>query len=145
MSIRIRVCAFLSRDDEVLLVKHEKESREYWLLPGGGVEQGEDLHQAIIRELKEETSLDVKPRQLLFVCESISPEGRHVLHVCFKCDQIGGDLKVHKDERLKDALFFDKNELAKLTIYPNITSNLIEFLTDENETKNAEYLGNLWH
>lgn len=145
MSIRIRVCALIVKDDTVLLVKHQKEGREYWLLPGGGVDEGEDLNKALARELKEETSFDVRPEDLLFVCESIDHGGRHVLHICLKSTIISGDLKVNPDNRLKDARFFSKNELKDLTIYPDITQNILDFLDGKGIGAGAKYLGNLWH
>ena len=68
---RLRVAAFiLNSKNELLLVKHEKNGRSYWLLPGGGVEFGESLKQALKRELKEELSIEkCKLENIVFVKE----------------------------------------------------------------------------
>jgi len=145
MSIRIRASAVLIQNNKLLLVNHQKEHMSYWLLPGGGVEHTETLHQALIREIQEEVSLDIKPQDLLFVCESISPGGRHVLHLVFNCRVEGGRLTVNTDERLKDGRFFNEEQLSKLTIYPEIKNLLIEILQKGGEVERPRYLGNLWH
>jgi ADP-ribose pyrophosphatase YjhB (NUDIX family) len=56
------------RDHHILLIMHrEHESgRTYWLVPGGGMEDGESEEQCVIREMKEETNLDVTVERLLF-------------------------------------------------------------------------------
>ena len=54
---RIRVAGLLRRGDAVLLCNHRKGEQSYWLLPGGGVEEGETLEQALRRELVEECGL----------------------------------------------------------------------------------------
>lgn len=48
------------------MVKHQHNGRIYWTLPGGGVMEGESLEQTAIREVLEETSLDVKVVKFLF-------------------------------------------------------------------------------
>ena len=55
---RIRVSAVLRREGRILLIRQEKPGREYWLLPGGGVNMGETLLQAVQRELSEECGID---------------------------------------------------------------------------------------
>ncbi|HKA25817.1 MAG TPA: NUDIX domain-containing protein, partial [Gaiellaceae bacterium] len=54
---RIRVSALLRWNDRVLLCRHEKPGKEYWLLPGGGVNSGESLVDALHRELAEELGI----------------------------------------------------------------------------------------
>jgi len=49
---RIRVSAILRREGRILLCRHEKAGREYWLLPGGGVDLGESLAEALQRACK---------------------------------------------------------------------------------------------
>ena len=63
---RIRVSALLQWNDRVLLCRHEKPGKEYWLLPGGGVNTGESLVDALHRELAEE----------LGIVEEIAVEGK---------------------------------------------------------------------
>ena len=71
---RIRVAALIRRGDSVLLCNHTKLGRSYWLLPGGGVEEGESLHEALLRELDEECSLrSVTLEGPIAIAESISP------------------------------------------------------------------------
>ena len=57
MEPRIRVSALLRRGERVLLCRHEKVGRHYWLLPGGGVNGGETLVRALQRELTEELGI----------------------------------------------------------------------------------------
>ncbi|MBC8496375.1 MAG: NUDIX hydrolase [Chloroflexi bacterium] len=64
--MRPRVCAAIIREKKILMVKHEHKGQRYWTLPGGGVEAGERLEQAVIREVKEETHLLISDPKLLF-------------------------------------------------------------------------------
>ena len=47
MEPRIRVSAVLRREGRTLLIRQEKPGKEYWMLPGGGVDVGETLLQAL--------------------------------------------------------------------------------------------------
>jgi ADP-ribose pyrophosphatase YjhB (NUDIX family) len=85
---RIRVSALIRRGDAVLLCNHTKLGRSYWLLPGGGVEEGESLHEALLRELDEECSLrSVRLDGPIALAESIAPADqrprKHVVQLIF--------------------------------------------------------------
>lgn len=68
----VGVGAIVFRNKEVLLVKRNKEpSKGFWSIPGGLVELGEDLREALKREVKEECGLEIKPRILLDVITAI--------------------------------------------------------------------------
>jgi 8-oxo-dGTP pyrophosphatase MutT (NUDIX family) len=55
------------RNDQILLIKHRHYNNEleYWLLPGGGREEGETEEECVKREIKEETNLDVVVERLI--------------------------------------------------------------------------------
>ena len=63
MEPRIRVSAMLRWQDRILLCRHEKPGRgEYWLLPGGGVNSGESLVDALHRELRRRSGSRTRSR-----------------------------------------------------------------------------------
>ena len=73
--------------------KENKEVKEYYVIPGGGVDDSEDLEQAVIRELKEEFSVDVKIERYLGVKETTD-----TIEHFFKCSIIKGTPKLGGEE-----------------------------------------------
>ena len=63
---RPRACGALIRNETILMVRHAEPTRSYWTLPGGGVEAGETLAEAAMREVFEETGLRVRTVRLLW-------------------------------------------------------------------------------
>jgi len=88
---------------KILLVERGKEPlKGYWSLPGGVLETGETLEQGIIREVREETGLEVEPLQMLEIFERIirdshgAPEYHYVL-IDYICRITGGSLRAAAD------------------------------------------------
>jgi 8-oxo-dGTP diphosphatase len=79
----VAVGAVILDGDRVLLVKRGQEPlKGEWSLPGGAVETGEPLEAAVVREVREETCLDVVVGQVVEVLDSIrlDAEGRAEYH-----------------------------------------------------------------
>jgi ADP-ribose pyrophosphatase YjhB (NUDIX family) len=72
-SIRVAANAVIVRDGRVLLVEFSGGTkRAHFNFPGGGVELGETLEEAVRREVREETCLDVSVVRLLLIVESVA-------------------------------------------------------------------------
>jgi len=63
--MRHRAAAIIIRNNQLLVIHRKKPGRDYYILPGGGLEPDESFPDACIREVKEETGLDVIGLQLV--------------------------------------------------------------------------------
>jgi len=141
---RVRVAAIIVDEGEILLVRHSKYRKTYWLLPGGGVCFGETLDEALVREVKEETDLDITVDRPVIINDSVPPDRhRHVLNICFTAGIVGGSITVEKSPVLQEARFVPIDSLLDLPLfYPDIRTPLLDaYRRGFPETL---YLGNLW-
>src|SRR6266699_1121430 len=82
-------------DGEHVLLAHRRDI-DWWNLPGGGMEVGETVDEAIIREVREETGLKVRVEQLVGVYSK--PQKQEVV-LTFRCAVIGGTLCETEESR----------------------------------------------
>jgi len=74
-----RAAAIIVRDGNVLLMRRVKDGEEYFVFPGGLVEEGETPQEAAVREIHEEFNLEVRHPQALFEMESMGKQGYYYL------------------------------------------------------------------
>ncbi len=129
----------LIENGRVLLIAHKKEGKIYWLLPGGGVDYGESLRDALGREFKEELGISVDVGDVAFLCDSIAPEEeRHIIHIVFHCAYASGTYALGSETRLFNFSFFAAEKLHDLLIFPPVRDE-IEQLLGGGKTKSLYY------
>ncbi len=109
----IGVTGAVVRDGRVLFVRRNYEpNKGTWTLPGGYAEHTETLDEAVIRELREETSLEAAVKGVVGVRTRWGEQGGGVL-VIFRCEIVSGE--PHADEyEISAAEFFDADQIAQL-------------------------------
>jgi ADP-ribose pyrophosphatase YjhB (NUDIX family) len=123
-----------------------RDGRSYWLLPGGGVDYGETLAQALEREMMEECALTVRAGRLLFLAESIPPDRhRQILNVTLLGEILAGEARLNESGgRLKGVAWKRRAELADLVFFPDFKAELLRQWESGFAAQPAS-LGNLWN
>jgi 8-oxo-dGTP diphosphatase len=95
----VMVDAIVESNDKLLLVKRKKDPFKGFLsFPGGNVDLGEKVEDAVKRELREETSLDIAPTDILGVYSDPSKDPRgHRISIAFIARIISGEAKASDD------------------------------------------------
>src|ERR1700689_249710 len=99
----LAVSAAVFRDGRVLIVRRARSpAHGLYTLPGGGVELGETLEQAVVREVREETALAVAPVGLVAFRQAIAHDGagrveRHFVILPFAARFIGGEISLNDE------------------------------------------------
>jgi 8-oxo-dGTP diphosphatase len=112
----LAVSAAIIRNDKVLVVRRARQpALNLYTLPGGAVEAGETLFEAVAREVREETALDIEPVALaghreVIVRDDQGRVERHFVILSFAARWRGGEPVLN--EELDDARWVDPAELA---------------------------------
>lgn len=128
-------------DRRVLLIR--RSDNGMWALPGGTMDLGESLPETAVREVKEETGLDIEivgivgtftdPRHVIAYDDG---EVRQQFAICFEACKLGGSLLADGSEA-KDARFFSAEELDGLSIHPSMLLRVNHYL----EGRPTPYIG----
>ena len=115
----------------MLLVKQRHEDNDIWMVPGGGIEDGENAADAAVREVKEETGLDIEIGTLIWHVEEVSQRGQRFVNF-FLGKVSGGELALGEDPEfdeahqvLREVRFMTREEMK---LFPKLYP---EFLRDE--------------
>ena len=136
---RIRLGGVIIKDGKILLMKRIKPNTEYFVLPGGGMEVGEDIETALKREIKEELNFDILEWQPFIILQNEFQEaygGRHggnQTEYYFLIKNYSGEMKVGGPEREKmsdqniyQPVWMDLSKIKDLqNLYPKDLSKII--------------------
>lgn len=123
------VGAVIIKNGKILLVKRRFEPKaNYWTLPGGLVELGEEVRQALIREIREECGIEIEPAKIIDVIDFIEYDAEarvkfHYILIDFEAVYKGGEITPSSD--VLNVKWFTKNELNNIEL-PEITQKFLE-------------------
>jgi len=145
MRTYLRVGAIIFYKEKLLLTKMQKNKTEYYVLPGGGVEDYETIYEAINREVKEETSLEIVKMRPVYIRElNMKDKGRGV-EIYFYVEEYNGTPQKGFDPEVKESSFdklvlINPDELPNLTFHPE---QLIKVFKKDKEGgfKEIKHLG----
>jgi ADP-ribose pyrophosphatase YjhB (NUDIX family) len=126
----------VNEQSEILL--HHRTDNNSWGLPGGTMEAGESIAQCLVREVKEETGLDVEPEYLVglysdpeHVVAYSDGEVRQQFSMCFYCKLQGGEIKV-SDESF-EVRFVAFKDIKNFDIHPSIRRRIQHYIEQREQ------------
>jgi ADP-ribose pyrophosphatase YjhB (NUDIX family) len=125
-------CAVVPQADGRILL-HRRRDNRLWTIPGGAMEIGESIAECVVREVREETGLEVEPQRIVGVYSDphhvhAFPDGmvRQQFTICFACRLLGGSLAV-SDESLELG-FFALGEIDRLDMHESIRVRIRDYV-----------------
>lgn len=132
--IGVGVGALIFNDEKKILLALRgplaKNERGTWEIPGGAVEFGETLQQALTREIREELGIEINIIKMLHVCDHILPkEHQHWISPTFICQIVKGTPQNKEPGKCEKIEWFSIEEAKKLPL-STITQDDIKVLTE---------------
>jgi 8-oxo-dGTP diphosphatase len=127
MKHRIAAGVIVENDGRILLVRHHKLGEyDFWVAPGGGAHDGEDLRATAQREVLEECGLQIEPLELAYVEEFFNPHVREC-KLWFTGRLVGGNLdcSAHEAarEHIVEAAWLSRSQFDSKTVFPPMLLN----------------------
>lgn len=129
-------------DPEGRILMTRRSDNSLWTIPGGAMEPGETIVDAAIREVAEETGIDIEVTRLVgtysnpkHVVEYGDGEVRQQFSICFAAKAVRGTPTTSSET--SEVRYVDRDELDTLDIHPSIRLRIDHFLED----RSAPYLG----
>lgn len=120
---RNRSAGIVIKDGKVLLIHRFNKGDEYWVFPGGGVEEGETPEQAAVREIDEEAMISVVPKKFLYHITWDTGEENFF----YLCEYVSGEPRLHpgsveieqmkNGEQVFEPLWIEIESLPSLKVY----------------------------
>ncbi len=133
---KVDIRAVVLKEGKVLLVRERSDGR--WSLPGGFADINYSPAEVAVKEVAEESGLEVKVNRLLAVVDTdrhnFPPLEFHYYKFIILCDLIGGEL--HSSEETEEARFFDPDNLPELSVQRN-TPELFALIRRQLENNNT--------
>ncbi len=137
-AIRVGTRAVIFNEKNKILVEHHlTPETNYYYLPGGGTLPREKIEDCLVREVKEETGLDVRAERLLWVRDFLEifleiPPFEHAIEIFFLASIVGGEFKpVHDTEPRKEWSFISHEQLENILFYPKSLVQKLKLLRDD--------------
>ena len=119
-NVRTSAKALIIKDGCMLAIKINDHGEVFYIMPGGGQMAGEPLPQACEREVAEETGIEVKAKDALFIIEGTEGEPFHRVDVVFMCEYIGSSHIEHQGDNNQAGIEWLKiDTLNKSQLYPS--------------------------
>lgn len=121
---RIRAAAIIINNGKILLMHRIKNGREYYVFPGGGVENRETIEQTVLREVQEEATLEVKIEKLLYhhIYDDGSEQFFYLCRYISGTPKLGEGNETHNMEKDKENFYnpawHEIKYLPRLLLYP---------------------------
>lgn len=129
-NVELTVLCLLHQNDKYLLQNRLKNDWKGWTLPGGHIEKNESIIDAVIREMKEETGLNIRNPRLRGIKQFPIENGRYVVFL-FHTDEFFGELASSEEGEM---VWVKKSDLPKMNIV-NDLSPLLRVMEDDNLTE----------
>ncbi|CAK7061034.1 DNA mismatch repair protein MutT [Tissierella sp. P1] len=105
--VNVVYCLIYNEESKQILMVYNCDS-DSWSMPGGAVEKDETLEQAVIREVREETGLLVKIKDVAAVNECFfEEEDEHVVFITFRGEIIGGNISIENPQEISEIVWVD--------------------------------------
>lgn len=125
-SVELTVLCLIHKNGRYLLQDRIKNDWKGYTLPGGHIEPGESIVDAVIREMQEETGLTISHPHLCGVKQFPLEEGRYIVFL-FETEEFEGDLRSSEEGTMH---WIDERELSKFNLVEDF-EDLIEVMLDD--------------
>lgn len=129
-SVELTVLCLIHKNDKYLLQDRIKEDWKGYTLPGGHIEPGESIVDAVIREMQEETGLTIRHPHLCGVKQFPLEKGRYIVFL-FETEEFEGELRSSEEGTMH---WIDERELSKVNLVKDFR-DLIEVMLNDTLTE----------